>query len=242
MRLFFLLSLAWSSVVTADTVMIAAEDAWPPFSDEQGMGLSYELANAAFATQGLTLQTQSVPYARALNLAMSGEVDACWNVTRQTSTEAVFLFGNEPLFRTSASFYYKRGKEKNYRSSADIPDGTRIAVINGYEYGEIFENNRARFQLVEVSKQKQMMALLQNERADMAIFFDLVFDFTILSSPYQSGQFSRGEINHVSDIFIAFNRDNPRSAELAQALDNGLKVLHNDGRYDEIMGEDASVF
>ena len=43
MRLFAALLLMLTIPVQAGTLTIAAEDAWPPFSDDQGMGFSREL-------------------------------------------------------------------------------------------------------------------------------------------------------------------------------------------------------
>lgn len=221
--------------VRAGSLNIAAEDAWPPLSDDQGMGYSRDLAVAAFQTAGITLNVQTVPYARALSMTQSGETDACWNVTRQPSTEAHFLFGEEPLFRVSASYYFKAGKQQNFQGPADIPDGTRVAVINGYEYGAEFEKHRSRLRLVEVSKQKQMLSLLANERVDVAIFFDRVFDYTMAHSHFDPELFARGNINHISDIYIAFNPQNPQAPVYAKALDEGLRILKKNGEYDRIM-------
>lgn len=217
------------------TLKLAAEDAWPPFSDAQGNGYSRDLALAAFALSGVSLEIQSVPYARALNMTLAGQVDGCWNVTRQPNTEEQYLFGDEPLFTASASYYFKTGKEKNWQSPADIPDGTVLAVINGYEYGAEFEKHRHRLKLIEVSKQQQMIAMLISERVAGAIFFDRVFDYTMAGSHYDRSLIRRGQQNHTSDIYIAFSRLNPASAEYAKQLDEGLKTLKSNGEYQRIM-------
>ncbi|MDK2779123.1 MAG: transporter substrate-binding domain-containing protein [Pseudomonadota bacterium] len=241
MRLLAVLLLALSITSQAGTLKVAAEDAWPPFSDSQGKGYSRELATAAFQSAGITLEVQTVPYARALSMTSAGETDACWNVTRQPSTEATFVFGEVPLFQATASYYYKTGQQRDYRRPADIPDGTRIAVINGYEYGSEFERHRRRFNLIEVSKQKQILSLLVNERVDMAIFFDRVFDYTMAHSHLDRSLFIRGELNHVSDIYIAFSPANPQSEKYARLLDDGLRTLKANGEYDRIMGNSTPV-
>ena len=38
-------------------IRIAAEDNWPPFSDEKGKGLSAQLVSAAFARSGYKIET-----------------------------------------------------------------------------------------------------------------------------------------------------------------------------------------
>lgn len=238
LRLAVFLAPLFSAGSHALTLSLAAEDAWPPFSDSQGNGYSRDLAIAAFAHSGVTLNIQAVPYARALNLTLAGKADGCWNVTRQPSTEEQYLFGNEPLFTARASYYFKAGKEKNWHSPADIPDGTQLAVINGYEYGAEFEKHRHRLKLIEVSKQQQMIAMLLNERVEGAIFFDRVFDYTMANSHYDRSLIRRGEENHTSDIYIAFSRANAESEKYARMLDEGLIMLKSSGEYQRIM--DAS--
>lgn len=223
--------------VRADIITVAAEDGWPPYSGAGGQGLSRQLAEAALATQGIGMNVVVVPYARALNQTMAGQADACWNVTRQASTEAQFVFGREPLLQATASYYYRAGQEQTYQSPADIPDGTRIAVINGYEYGDEFEMHRRRLQLMEVSKQRQMIELLLSGRVDMAIFFDRVLDYNVRFYGYDPERIRRGGRNHTSDIYIAFSRANPRAAELADRLDQGLQTLQRNGDYQRILAE-----
>ncbi|MBU2176410.1 MAG: hypothetical protein KJ556_14915, partial [Gammaproteobacteria bacterium] len=94
-----------ASTNSAMLIRIAAEDNWPPFSDEQGKGLSEQLVKAAFATQGYQISTVVVPYARALYFTSKGDTDACWNVTRQLSTERDFILHKTPLFSADSSFY-----------------------------------------------------------------------------------------------------------------------------------------
>lgn len=235
MSMIVLFSPLFSASSYALTLNIAAEDAWPPFSDAQGNGYSRDLALAAFAVSGVSLTIQAVPYARALNLTLAGKADGCWNVTRQPSTEEQYIFGEQPLFTASASYYFKTGKEKNWQTPADIPDGTALAIMNGYEYGAEFEKHRHRLKLIEVSKQQQMIAMLISERVAGAIFFDRVFDYTMAGSHYDRSLIRRGQQNHTSDIYIAFSRQKPGADKYAQLLDEGLKILKANGEYQRIM-------
>lgn len=235
MRIISCLMIFFCAQVYADTLNIAAEDAWPPFSDSNGEGYSRRLAEAAFEFSGIKLNIQTVPYARALNMTRAGAMDACWNVTRQPSTEVDFIFGKTPLFQAAASYFYKRGAEKDYRKPSDIPDGTRIGVINGYEYGEAFEHNKKRYQLIEVSKQSQLLALLQNGRVDVAVMFDHVFDYIMSAEHLNKNAFVKGHVNQVSDIYIAFSPKNEKSEFYAEQLDKGLAHLKETGEYQRIL-------
>jgi polar amino acid transport system substrate-binding protein len=214
-------------------VRIAAEDNWPPFSDEKGQGLSAQLVSAAFAQSGYKIETVVVPYARALHYTAKGKTDACWNVTRQANTERDYLLHQQPLFQAPSSFYYHR-QVKAYQSVRDIPDGTVVGVIRGYEYGDLFEQHKKRFQLVEVSTHPQLIALLQHDKVELAIFFDDVLDFYLSAPHFANHRLQRGALNFVSEIYVAFSRTKPRSQALADALDQGLIQLRQTGDYQRI--------
>ena len=61
----------------------------------------------------------------------------------------------------------------------EIPAGTSIALILDYEYAEIYEKSRAKFDEVRVSNQRQIIKLLQLKRVDMAIMFDDVAKYNL---------------------------------------------------------------
>jgi polar amino acid transport system substrate-binding protein len=74
---------------------------------------------------------QAFPYARVLAEIEKGTVVGGYNVTRQTSSEEQFLFGQQVLLTAAASFYFQE-------NIADIPDGTRMGlIINMLKLGRI---------------------------------------------------------------------------------------------------------
>lgn len=223
------------AVKSDQVVRIAAENSWPPFSGRRGLGLSQKIASEAFAVTGYRLDLIVVPYARALRLVDQGEVDGCWNVTRQANTEERFHFGTEPLLQADVSFIYRANNVYDFTTIADIPTGTKIGVIIGYEYGDEFELHKDRFQITSVPSQKSLLYMLSAGRFDMVLMFDEVFAFKLAELKLKPAGYVKGNNFYRSDIFIAFNASSPRSHILSQALDKGLQYLHKTGRYAEIM-------
>lgn len=217
-----------------DTIRIAAEDNWPPFSDERGEGLSRQLVETAFKSQGYAIETLVVPYARALHYTEHGTTDAVWNLTRQQSTEETFLLHQLPLFQATSSFYYQ-SSTADYQTVADIPDKTVVGVIIGYEYGDLYEQHKDRFRLVAVSTHPQLIALLADNKIDLAIFFDDVLRHYQQQMPSPVTEFRRGQVNHQSHLFVGFDKNDPQSAKRADALDRGLRALHASGDYQRLL-------
>lgn len=219
---------------SAMLIRIAAEDNWPPFSDHQGKGLSEQLVKAAFATQGYQITTVVVPYARALYFTSQGETDACWNVTRQKNTEQEFTLHKTPLFSADSSFYYYQ-QPKPYASVAHIPDGAVVGVILGYEYGDLYEQHKHRFKLIEVSTHAQLIGLLNSNKLDLAIFFDDVLRYYLQHEGLKAQHIQRGQLNYTSEIYLAFTKDNPQSIRRAEALDAGIQQLKKSGVYQRLI-------
>lgn len=218
----------------ADTIKIAAEDSWPPYSNQYGLGITHDIVKAAFAVTGHTITIEALPYSRVLRHTTNGDADACWNVTREKSTETVFTFGTEPLFQAVASHYFPPKRAKLYSSAWQIPDGTKIGVILNYEYGDDFSANIHRFELTEVKSQTQLIRMLASGRIDMAIMFDDIADFKLKELRLPSTAIIKGNINHVSDIYLAFNKESSKSVQYAADLDQGLKQIKSDGTFEEI--------
>lgn len=209
----------------SDKVLLAAEDSWPPYSGPNGQGISQQTIVEAYHAVNVEVDFVVVPYARALQMVKSGEVDGAFNVTKQHSTVEQFRFGREPLIKAQASFYYSPISALQLNSINDAPDGTVIALILGYEYGELYELNRHRFKEIRVSNQQQIINLLRKNRVDLAIMFDRVAAYYIQQMELPEHSIRQGNTNHISDIYVAFNKDKPSLPPLIDKLDQGLRLI-----------------
>jgi polar amino acid transport system substrate-binding protein len=210
-------------------IKLAAENSWPPYSNEVGEGISKDIIQRAFDSVGVEVEFIIVPYARALLLAQLGKVDGAFNVTKQKSTLDKFAFGEVPILQVKASFYYHKESGLNFKTVDEIPAGTSIALILDYEYGELYEKNRDRFNEVRVSNQKQIIKLLQLKRVDMAIMFDDVAEYYLSELTLNKDEIKKGHINHTSDIFVAFNKYKDLS-EVILLLDQGIQQTNFSNR------------
>ncbi len=216
-------------------MVLAIENSWPPFADADGQGISRQLIEKAMEDSEFDVSFIVVPYSRALQMAEYGQVDGCLNVTRQQDTEEKFLFGQQPLLQATASFYYPQGSAQEYESITDVPSGTSIGLITGYEYGNEFEAQRHRFREVRVANQRQLIGLLDAGRIDMAIMFDQVAAYTLSSMALSLNHIRRGALNQTSDIYVAFSRgrDEEQIEAMMAALDKGLNKLRHQPKIQE---------
>ena len=150
------------------------------------------------------------------------------------STEVIYHFGNTPILIASASFFFRPEDQNRFDSFEALPKGMRIGLINGYEYGNVYEENRSRFQEFRVNTQAQIISMLRLKRIDAAIMFDEVAKYTLAQNKLAPDVLSKGFMNHQSDIYVAFSRKRAHAEEYAQLLDEGLAIIKNNGDYERI--------
>jgi len=217
-------------------IHLGAEDSWPPYSNAQGQGISTDLIRAAFAKSGLTPTFQVLPYARVLHDLASGRIDGGYNVTLQSTTKDKYIFGQIPLLRVEAYWFFLPGLHPTIKSIKDIPDNFRVGVIRDYEYGDIYENHRHRFSEVQLTQQSQIIRLLKQGRIDAAVMFDREAEFALKEMKLDAAIFEKRFLNHRGDVYVAFSHKSPRARWLAEQLDKGLNELKVTGEYDLLAG------
>lgn len=219
------------------SVVLAVEDSWPPYAGADGQGISTDILERAFSVVGIKLITKVYPYARVLNEVEKGILIGGYNVTRQASTDKYFLFGQQLLLQAAASFYFSQENTlaHEYRSIADIPTGTTVGVIIDYEYGDLFEQHKNRFNEVRVSSQRQLINMLRMGRVDSAILFDAVASHTLRSMQLEASSILKGPLNHTSDIYVAFSRSHKHAQFFADKLDEGLELIKANGQYESLL-------
>ncbi|ACA87772.1 substrate-binding periplasmic protein [Shewanella woodyi] len=241
LTLLFITSLL-CSFATADeslkTVKLAAEDNWAPFAKASGTGVSHSLINQAFSTVGVEVDSIVVPYSRAVVMAKEGLVDGVFNLVKEQSTESEFIFGKQPLFSATASFYHKVSTPVKAKDKWQLPPNTKVGIIRGYEYGDELKQ-LPNIRLITLSNHNQLINLLLLDRIDVAIMYDLVAK-QYISQMGVSQEIEQIFTNHTGQVYLAFSKLNPHASKLAELLDRGLTTLKDDGSYQEIMASAGS--
>jgi polar amino acid transport system substrate-binding protein len=213
---------------------LLVENSWPPYAKKDGSGISLTIVKEAFNEVGLKPTFKVYPYARALYLTKIGKADGCFNVTKQKSTLKEYHFGETPLLTAKSSIFHLASSKYNFESVSKLPNKIRIGLIQDYEYGDVFESEKNRFIEIRVKSQKQIIQMLRNKRIDIAIMFDEVAQYTLKNTKKHNEPIVKSISVHESEIFVAFNKRNPKSKFYSVQLDKGLKSLKKKGRIDKI--------
>lgn len=222
-----------TQITNKQTIKLAAEDNWAPFARATGTGISHSLINSAFSRVGIDVNSIVVPYSRGLVMAQKGLVDGVFNLVKEKSTQDHFIFGNEPLFSATASFYQNTNSPIQVSDKWQLPPNTKVGIIDGYEYGDqllLLPN----IHILKLSNHNQLINLLLLDRIDLAIMYDLVAE-QYIGQMGVSADIKQTFTNHTGQVYLAFSKKNPEAESLAKLLDSGLNALKQDGSYQKIM-------
>jgi len=225
----------------AEPIVLAGEDDWAPYSaaepgqppDQPPKGFSAELIRAALATQGITPQFITVPFARCMLLARSREVAGCFNATITDDNRDGYLWHEPPMFEEELSIFGPTGETGQELRIADLR-GKRVAITNGYTYPSEFMRD-ARIQKFTATSDANLLRMLVNGRVDYILLNRTPGWMRINASPEFRGKVVRRGIVSMDAFWIAFSREHPQGRALAAAFGQGLAQLRKDGRYAQML-------
>jgi polar amino acid transport system substrate-binding protein len=116
-----------------EAIDIGVEDAAAPWSQRDGTGYANDVARAAFAAAGIDVRMHVLPYARCKQLVVTGALVACVSMSPAPELRGVVRFSARPLFVFTCVFF-ERPARPLPRRIEDLPPGTRVGIVLGYEY------------------------------------------------------------------------------------------------------------
>lgn len=227
----------------AETVRLSSLE-WEPYigSKLPDQGYCAALISAAFAEQGMKVDIQIYPWARALHLARTGEVDGLMPEYFNPSREAEFVYSAP--FPGGPLVLYKRRRDV-LRFSADpmtnqdaalrALKGKRFGVVRGYLNTPVFDA-ASYLTKEEASDDATNLRKLVYGRIDFAVVDRRVAEYLIRT---QYPEYSR-KIEPMSPpladfpLYIAFSRKSPHMEKSLAAFNKGLAALKADGRLDKL--------
>jgi ABC-type amino acid transport substrate-binding protein len=117
-------------------VEIALEDAADPWSKADGSGCANEIVRESFKAARFPVTFKVMPYSRAKDLAMKGEVAACVAMSWSPELEGKIRFPDEDkaLYICRSTFLENKSAPIKVESLKDLPAGTKIGTVLNYEY------------------------------------------------------------------------------------------------------------
>ncbi|WP_148714806.1 substrate-binding periplasmic protein [Chitinolyticbacter meiyuanensis] len=220
-----------SVLASAETITINAEDDWKPFSwrgaRNQAQGYATELVRAAFASQGITVHYNVVPFARCLREVEQGASVACFNIEITGYNRDRFLWPRTPLIEEDLAIYARADSRGQNLGSSDLV-GKTVALTNGYTYPSVIMNDAGILKDNSPSDEAQLRKLLSG-RVDYALLNATPAQLLIRQEPAFRGKIKRvGQVNRAR-FFLGFSLKHPEAERLRTRFDAGMAALKASG-------------
>jgi polar amino acid transport system substrate-binding protein len=231
LSLFFLVQVA-----QAETIVLGAEDSWYPYSglvNNEAQGFTVDLVRAAFAAVGVQANFLPLPYARCTKEVKSGTLLGCFDTSRSAIVEPDFLWHQKPMFYASVKIYARSPTKVSGTTVQDLV-GKRVAVTNGYEYGNAFDSNTAIFRDNSPNDLSALRKLAMG-RVDYALVFSRVATMLIKKNADElMGKIAVvGELERLP-LYTIFSKTYPNSARYVELFERGFDAITKNGRLKEI--------
>jgi ABC-type amino acid transport substrate-binding protein len=213
---------------------------WEPYvgSKLPDKGYVTALIRAAFADQGMAVEIEFYPWARALHLARTGAVDGLTPEYFNTSRESEFKFSD--AFPGGPLHLYKRRGDvirfnvdpvRSQDAALRALKAKRFGVVRGYLNTPVFD---AADYLIkeEASDDATNLRKLVYGRIDLAVIDRRVAEHLIRTEyPTYATKIEPMEPALANiPLYIAFSRKSPRMGEALAAFNRGLAAMRADGR------------
>jgi polar amino acid transport system substrate-binding protein len=229
-----LISLLLNGIVAAEPIRLTNGE-WPPYLGEQlpHRGVASRIVAEAFALQGIEVQWEFHPWARALQLAASGQRSGSAVWMHSQERDADFFF-SDPVMESANVLFYRKDYTFDWKTISDLQD-RRIVATRGYFYGEAFEEAEANGQLQVSRVTNDEIAFRQLLAGRIDLFpIDKVVGYATLNKGFSPAEQARLSVHPTpltaDSLHLVLSRQIAGNAELIERFNLGLEQLRDSGK------------
>lgn len=228
------LALLLAAPARAESLTICAEDDWYPYAalrDGTSVGLSVELARAAFAHGGVTARFESGSYQRCIRLTQQGRYVLTLNMARTADREPAYLWPKQPLLEVRGVLWGRPGLVSGSLAHADLRH-RQFGVVKGYEYPAAIANDRDIIK-VEADSDAVNLRNIALGRVDVTLMDEKIGRYLIARHGLAGKVVPYGVFERFP-VYAVFSRRHPKAAHYLRLFDQGMVALLQRGEYQRI--------
>ncbi|MDN3578249.1 transporter substrate-binding domain-containing protein [Chitinimonas viridis] len=228
--------LAWVLAVPAwaESLTICAEDDWYPYSalrDGTSVGMSVELARAAFAHKGVTALFESGSYQRCIRLTQQGRYVLTLNMAKTADREPTYLWPRQPLLEVRGVLWGRPGLVSGSLDHADLRH-RQFGVVKGYEYPAAIADDRDIIK-VEADSDAVNLRNIALGRVDVTLMDEKIGRY-LIGRHGLAGKVVPYGVFERFPVYAVFSKRHPKSAHYLKLFEQGMAVLLQNGEYQRI--------
>ena len=212
---------------------VAVEDAADVWSRADGTGYANDIARAAFRAGGLEPHFLVVPYARCKAMVIEALVPACFSMSRDASIPGSVVFADSANFTFHSDFYQNVRHPLRVATGEQLPRGSRVGVVRGYEYPDAIHRleRLGIIRLVVASNEAINLRKLADGRLDAAM---INTDATKRAADLLERSGVRGRVAYAFEggllpAFVGFSMRHPRGADALARFNAGRRAISANG-------------
>jgi polar amino acid transport system substrate-binding protein len=237
-RAFLVIIVATSFAASAQTNQLRlVSTAWPPFTNQAGQPrFALDLVEAAFGRIGLSANTTIVDAAQFTSSLLNGPFDGSAAAWKDPERERVLLF-SQAYLENRLILVARRGGDVSATSLGALK-GKRIAIVEGYSYGEAVDNAGPIF-VRSRSEEDSLKRLLASE-VDYSLMDDLVVQYIV--SNYATEARTRLQVGTTPlvtrALYFAVRRTRPDAESIINRFNSQLRNMIADRTYHRLLHVD----
>jgi polar amino acid transport system substrate-binding protein len=222
---------------SAQTSLRLVSTAWPPFTNEPGQPrFALDLVEAAFARIGVSSKTTLVAAPEFTSSLLSSRFDGSAAAWKDSERERVLLF-SQPYLENRLILVGRRGSDVSATTFAALK-GKRIAIVEGYSYGEAIENAGPTF--VRTVKEEESLTQLLDGAVDYTLMDELVVRYITSNYPKESQsrlQFGSTPLI-VRPLYLAVRKELPNAQSIVDRFNAQIRGMIADRTYHRLLHVD----
>jgi ABC-type amino acid transport substrate-binding protein len=237
MRAFFLSAMAvWMlSAQTASLRLVSTP--WPPFTNAPGQPrFALDLVEEALRRIGVTATTTIVSEAEFTASLLSARFDGSAAAWKDAERERALIF-SQAYLENRLVLVGRYGAGVSAASFADL-GGTRVAIVEGYSYGEAID--RAGPVFVRTRGEEDSLTRLLTGEVDYTLMDELVVRYLVSRHPRESA--TRLAIGTqplvMRELYLALARSRPDAASIIERFNAQLRGMLADRTYHRLLHVD----
>lgn len=222
-----------------DTRIIMVTEEWPPFriSDDASpsgfSGIDIDIAEKLSQALGIPIEIQHHPWARALELIRSGQVDIITGVAYSKERERFMYYVPVSYCSVRPVFYTLKGKGALIQSYEDLY-GPSVGYSLNSVYFEPFDSD-AKINKTGLSTEAQLLKVLALGRIEIIIATDPNISYEISRLGYRDVlEPAEYQPLEKTGLFIAVSRKS-KALALAGDIEEALRRLMEEGTVEKII-------
>lgn len=230
-----LLSITLTASQSKDLRLVST--VWPPFTNVAGQPrLALDLIEAALDRSGVPSATTFVDNTQYSAAITTGPFDGSGAAWHDAQREKAMIF-SQPYLENRLILIARRGGDVSATSPAALK-GRRLAVVEGYAYGDELERSGA--SLVRAKSQEDSLRLLLDTKVDYALMDALVVQSLLQNYPEEAK--TRLQIGTTSlvtrSLHLAVRRSRPDAESIIQRFNSQLRAMVADRTYHRLLQVD----